>query len=191
VRKYFFNFFLMVVMILVTGLMFLAAACFAQSVHRPTRKQEEDLKGFLQDYLRDPVVGDDKTIQYVPAFVDLKGDGALEVIVYIAGQHSCGSGGCNTLVLAPKDSSYRVVTSITITRPPIRVLATKSNGWHDITVQVQGGGIIRAYEAKLSFDGRTYPGNPSIPPARRLVEEVAGEEVVSMTALTQKATPLY
>jgi len=190
-RKGLLNFLLMMVAFVVFVLAFLAASSFAQTVRQPSPKQEESLKRFLQDYLRDPIIGDDKTIQYSRAFVDLNGDGTLEVIVYITGQHSCGSGGCNTLILTPKDSSYRVVTSITITRPPIRVLTTKSNGWHDITVQVQGGGIVRAYEAKLSFNGKTYPHNPSIPPARRLAEKVAGEEVVPVTALTEKATALY
>jgi hypothetical protein len=190
-RKSILNSFVMVLAFVVVGSIFSVATCLGQTMLPPTPKQQENLREFLQRYLRDPIIGDDKTTQYFPAFVDLKGDGTLEVIVYITGPHSCGSGGCNTLILAPKNSSYRLVTSITITRPPIRVLNTKSNGWHDITVQVQGGGIIRAYEAELSFDGKTYPRNPSVPPARRLSEKVAGEEVVPLTALTERATPLY
>jgi hypothetical protein len=60
-------------------------------------------------------------------------------------------------------------------------LTTKTNGWHDITVLVQGGGMMRAYEARLSFDGSTYLTNPSVPPARELVEKALGEVVIPST----------
>jgi hypothetical protein len=151
--------------------------------------QEDSLKRFLQDYVGSSA--NDKTTQYFSAFVDLKGDGTHEVIVYLSGDGWCGSGGCTMLVLAPKDFSYKVLTNIPITRPPIRVLATKSNGWHDLAVRVQGGGIARAYEAKLSFNGKTYPTNPSVPPAQRLPKNEAGEVVVPVTALTEGGKPLY
>jgi hypothetical protein len=139
------------------------------------------VKRFLQDYLKSAGVGDDETTKYSASFVNLSGEGKEDVVVYLTGQSWCGSGGCTTLILAPRDSSYRVVTKITITRPPIRVLATRSNGWHDISVRVQGGGIQPGYEALLSFDGKSYPRNPSTPPARRLTEKVSGEVLVPAT----------
>ncbi len=86
------------------------------------------------------------------------------------------------LILAAKDSSYGVVTKVTITRPPIRVLTSTSNGWRDITVWVEGGGMEPGYEAELRFDGKTYPRNPSVPPARQLTRKVAGEIVVPESA---------
>jgi hypothetical protein len=135
-----------------------------------------------------PSSDETKTTQYVSTFVDLNDDGTQEAIVYLTSDGWCGSGGCTTLIVAPEGSSYKVITKITITRPPIRVLTTKSTGWHDIAVGVHGGGIMHAYEAELSFDGKTYPSNPSMPPARRLLEKVAGEVAVSAT---EKATPLY
>lgn len=94
------------------------------------------------------------------------------------------------LVLAPEGASYRVITETTVTRLPIRVLSTKSNGWHDITVTVAGGGILIGYEAELSFDGKTYPSNPSVPPARPL--EVAGKaEGKTVLFVKSKDKPLY
>jgi hypothetical protein len=122
------------------------------------------------------------TTRYVAAFVDLRDDGTQEVVVYITGREWCGSGGCVMIVLAPMGSSYKVIAETTITKLPIRVLSTKSHGWHDIAVRVQGGGILHPYEAKLSFDGRKYPGNPSVPPAKRLTQRVTGPEVISLTA---------
>ena len=92
------------------------------------------------------------------------------------------------LVMAPKGASYRVVTATAVTQLPIRVLAAETNGWHDIGVWVQGGGIQTGYEADLPFAGETYPTNPSTPPARRLEGKAAGEIVVPVTA---QGAPLY
>jgi hypothetical protein len=188
-RKGLTNLYLMMVGIVVAGIALLGASCLAQPQHKPSSDQMNSLKKFLQNYIGNS--DNARKTQFSSAFVDLRDDGTQGVIVYLTDDGWCGSGGCTTLILVPKDSSYTVVTKITIVRPPIRVLATKSNGWHDIAVRVQGGGIINAYDAKLSFDGRTYPRNPSVFPARRLVEEVAGEEAIPVTALTEKATPLY
>jgi hypothetical protein len=46
---------------------------------------------------------------------------------------------------------------------------------------VQGGGIQPGYEAKLSFNGKTYPKNPSVPPAQRLTQQAVGKVVVPVT----------
>src|SRR5579883_2955887 len=104
-------------------------------------------------------------------------------IVHFTDQHSCGTGGCTTLILEPAGSSFKVITSIAIGWPPIRILTTKTNGWHDIGIWVQGGGIRDGYEADLPFDGKTYPRNPSVPPARRLVEKVVGRIVIPKDAV--------
>jgi len=86
------------------------------------------------------------------------------------------------LILAPEGaSSFKVVTKTTITRLPIRVLATKSNGWHDISVVAAGGGVQPGYDAILSFDGKTYPSNPSTSPAGRLEGKVEGKTVMPVT----------
>jgi hypothetical protein len=159
----------------------LTTAGLAQQPQQPASAAENSLKGFLQGYLSDVPVDEKRTARYFSAFVDLNGDGSKEAIVYLTGHGWCGSSGCTTLILAPKGASYRLVTSITITWPPIRILTSNTNGWHDISVWVQGGGIQPGYEAGLSFDGKTYPSNPSVPPARRMPTKVAGEVVVPTT----------
>jgi hypothetical protein len=155
----------------------------AQSHSNIAASQRESIRRFLQTWDRNK----NKATQYIAAFPDLNGDGVPEAIVYLANGW-CGNGGCNTLILAKDSNSWRVVTNITITRPPIRVLASSSRGWHDIGVWVQGGGIQPGYEAELRFDGHTYPRNPSVPPARRLSEKVAGEVMIPSA---QGAEPLY
>ena len=147
----------------------------------PSSAQQESLKRVLQS------LDDSKSTRYIAAFRDINDDGTPEAIVHLIGRKWCGSGGCNTLILARDGTSWRIVATITITRPPIRVLRDTSNGWHSIGVWVQGGGIQPGYEAELHFDGKTYPRNPSVPPARRLGKP-AGEVVIPSA---QDGTPLY
>lgn len=163
----------------------LICAGLAQGQRQPKDPplQEDSLKKFLQSDLKN-----DKTTEYLAAFVDLNGDGVDEAIVYLTGHLWCGSGGCNTLVLARDGASWRTVTMMTITRTPIRVLANASSGWRNISVWVEGGGIRPGYEAELKFDGKTYPTNPSVPPARRLARNVPGRIVV---ASSRDGIPLW
>ncbi len=176
----------------------LGLICFRNSVSqvaRPERNEastapsaKQSLRVFLQSYLAGSLPRHDKDTQYREAFVDLNADGRPEVIVYVTGSVWCGSGGCLTLILARAGSSYRVVSRITITRPPIYVLPHTSNGWHDIAVRVQGGSTQPGYEAELRFDGNTYPGNPSVPPARRLNGTVSGDLILTASG---EREPLY
>jgi hypothetical protein len=169
-------------------------ACFmcltadSRAQHQPTSTEDDSVKTFLRSYLSDRRLGDDRTTRYFSAFVNLNDDPTKEVIVYLTGGGRCGTGGCTTLILALDGSSYRVVTKITVSRPPIRILSSKTNGWHDISVWVQGGGIQPGYEAELSFDGKTYPSNPSVPPAKPLSGKAAGEVVISTTEI---GIPIY
>jgi len=179
-----------VVAVLPVGLFLLAAGCFGQSQAPPNPAEEAALKLFLRNYVRD-LSYDYKKTRFFSTFVDLKDDGTRQVIVYFTDQNSCGSGGCTTLILASADSSYKVITSITIGWPPIRILDSKSNGWHDLGVWVQGGGVLPGYEAKLSFDGKAYPRNPTVPPAQRLTGKALGRIVVPVTALTEGGKALY
>ncbi len=129
-------------------------------------------------------VRDRHLTRYSVALVDLNSDKRPEALIYAmstadgGGQANlCGTGGCNLYVLSLTSTSYSRVTNITITRPPIRVLPTITHGWHDLGVLVAGGGIIPGYEAQLRFDGRSYPSNPSVPPAVRL-NGTAGKQVI-------------
>lgn len=123
-------------LLLVAGVSFLADG-------EGNARKENSLKAFLRDYLLEPGV---------PA-----GD-------MTRSSRWCGSGGCMTFVLVPQGPSYKIVATITISRPPIRVMSARSHGCHDIGVWVQGGGIQPGFEADLQFDGKTYRENPSAPP---------------------------
>jgi hypothetical protein len=144
------------------------------------------LRSFLRHYLARSRSDDHEPTRYSPAFIDLKDDGTREVIVYVTGGFWCGSGGCTTLILAPEGSTYRVVTKIFTTYSPIRILETKSNGWHDIGIMVRvgyGGEEVGSHEQKLSFNGKSYRAS-----TQRSVGKIAGEVVIPAT---EEGTRLY
>jgi len=123
-----------------------------------------DAEIFIKDHL--------KLTQYDAALVDLNDDGVPEVLVYARAPSDCGTGGCDLFILQRQSGTYRVVTDIGPAHPPIRILSTTSHGWHDLGVLVAGGGIIRGYEAQLTFDRNSYPENPTVPPAKPLRKAV-------------------
>ncbi len=98
--------------------------------------------------------------------IDLDGDQTPEVLVYLKGSTLCGSGGCSAVVLKQEvpNGDYAVVSRFTLVQPPIIVSSQVSNGWHDIIMQVSGGGSgLTAYH-QLAFNGNGYPLNPSTSP---------------------------
>lgn len=158
----------------------------AQRVDEARRPLDAGLKTFLQGYLSDRF-GPDETTRVALTAVDLGGDGVKELLVYVSGRNWCGSGGCVLLVVAPSGSAHRVLSRTTIAKLPIRVLSSRTNGWRDLAVWVQGGGIMTGYEAKLPFNGRSYASNPSNPPALPLQRET-GRIVISADDVGE---PLY
>jgi hypothetical protein len=144
-----------------------------------TANESVNVRQFLQQYLgADSYPSWSRPMHYFAGFVDLNGTGSNEVIVYLMNGAWCGSGGCTTLILAPEKSSYCAVTRVSATWPPIRILETRSHGWRDIGVWVQGGGIQPGYEAVLHFDGKEYPSNPSVALAKPADKPMAGTLVV-------------
>ena len=156
-----------------------ALSCVGQQQRLSTDSVDSALKQFLQKELTGPHFGIDKTTRYSSAVIKSDGTTKEEIVVYVSGRLWCGSGGCRLWILEPDGASFKVIGEETIVRPPIRVLQSKSRGHFDIGVWVQGGGIQPGYEALLRFDGKSYPGNPSVAPARQLPEEVAGKVLIS------------
>lgn len=141
-------------------------------------------------------VKEHKLTVYTLALVDLNGDRRLEALIYTMatseghGQADlCGSGGCDLYVLELTPTGYRQITDISIARPPVRVLSTITHGWHDLGVLVAGGGIVSGYEARLRFNGRSYPENPTVSPATRS-KNMVGKQVIGKEAeLMPKMVP--
>lgn len=164
--------------ILLTALVSFALTCMpAQAVADCRGEDRQKVRIFLQDYTG-PRKARASGARYLAALVDLRDDGEKELLVYLTGPW-CGSGGCTALVVeCISSASYVVRSRISLSRPPIRVLEAKTHGWHDLGVWLQGGGILPGYEAELPFDGKTYPPNPTLSPARRSTGEARGQIVI-------------
>jgi hypothetical protein len=169
------------------GVAMLVGASFRQQGAAAPQKPGEPLKAFLRSYLNPGRGSFDETTRIAAVSVKAKGEASEEEIVYVSGQSWCGSGGCTMLILEPAESSFKVLGRVTIVQLPVRLLSSMENGHPDIGVRVRGGGIQPGYEAVLSFDGTTYPTNPSLPPARR-VTGIEGKEII---AKTETGVPLY
>ena len=152
---------------MMTVAMILLSAAFLASTFAQT---PADPAGFLRETYQ--------LTEYESASADLNGDGTDEIVVRATSVERCGSGGCALFVLSPDGAGFRVVMRATVTHPPIRVLESSTNGWKDLAVTVAGGGVTQPYEVRLRFDGRRYPGNPSVPPAEPLTEPVAGRTLI-------------
>ncbi|MBJ7447022.1 MAG: hypothetical protein JHC81_05760 [Brevundimonas sp.] len=133
---------------------------------------------------------DDGALTYAHASVDLNGDGSDEVLAYVMGPMVCGSGGCNLYVLAQEGQDggegWRVVTRTSVTQTPVGVLTTSTNGWRDLAVSIGGGGGQAGW-VRLTYDGRTYPTNPTAPPATPLEGQ---PDVTTLIASEPDARPL-
>lgn len=167
-----------------------AVSCMGQSdSYSPTPGDVASLAAFLQEYAEDDIL--DPSTSYFDAWVDLNHDDRPEVVVYITGRTWCGSGGCFLLVLRSDGASYKVVSTMTLVRLPVRLTASTSNGWRNLSVRVAGGGIVEPYDAELAFDGIAYPSNPTVEPARPLAPGSVGTILIPSDESTQVGTPLY
>jgi hypothetical protein len=156
-----------------------ATRCVGQQSYSSEHDPSSALTQFLRTELEDPEDGVDKATRISTAVVESDGNSKMEIVVYISGGSWCGSGGCRLLILEPNGRSFKVIGETTITRPPIRVLRTQSNGHFDIGVWVQGGGIQPGHEAILRFDGKSYPSNPSVASAVHHSKKVPGKVLIA------------
>jgi len=103
--------------------------------------------------------------RFTTALADLNGDGRDEAVVYLVDPAVCGSGGCNLYVLTNSgQNNWAVDSKMTISRPPIYLLPSSTNGWADLGVTVSGGGLMRMV-MKVPREASAYASNPTVSPA--------------------------
>jgi hypothetical protein len=122
--------------------------------------------------------GDYGDFRYFLKWFDLNGDGETEAIVYVVGPRVCGAGGCNTHIFARREGGYKLVSTIGISRPPIIASQRRTHGWNNLIVFAAGGGILLGHYAELQFDGRTYPENPTVEPAKSVNGQPRGVALI-------------
>jgi len=141
-----------------------------QVLHTIAPETKRDAK--LEEAIRRELADD--RYSYAYNRVKLSNSTLSEVLVYMLGADYCGSGGCTSLIFAQRGEEYRLVSELNLIRTPIIVSSHRTNGWKDLIVFVSGGGIHPGYYAVLSFDGKKYPENPTIPPAVPLRQKIPG-----------------
>ena len=147
----------------------------------PEREQETRILALLREEHADSVRLAKEPIHATITFMDLNEDGSREALAYVEGWGpggTCGTSGCNLTIYTPQGSSYRRIGDF-IGHLPVRALRSRSRGWRDLTMWVQGGGVIQGYEASISFDGAKYEGfNLANPPAKRVSPEARGDTLI-------------
>lgn len=106
-------------------------------------------------------------LRYVWSRVDLNGDGAPEVAATVVGPFVCGTGGCPLLIFQQRRGRLQPITAMGLFKEPLIVSDQKTKGWRNLISRVRWDAGRSTY-ALLTFDGRSYPTNPSVPPARPL-----------------------
>lgn len=155
------------------GIWLFSRASAAQPKNEDTNPQ---LQSFLKEYLKryPPLLG--QGLHYSAASVSLDGAWGHQYFVYLASRWWCGSGGCAALLVEQQGPSFRVIERFTLARLPIVILPSKTNGWNDISMLVQGGGVTYGRVVILRYDGHRYPSNPSMAP--ELPARLAGRGTV-------------
>ena len=92
--------------------------------------------------------------------VDLNNDGKKEYLVGLENSYFCGSGGC-TYYLLHNDGT--MINTFTVSDAPFIVDSKSTKGWRNLFVSSRGKFYI------VKFDGKKYPGNPSVQPLLKLI----------------------
>ena len=124
----------------------------------------------------------DGPVTYRTGRADLDRDGSDEIFIYTAGPMLCGSGGCPLTVLRLTPTEPEILAQTTVTQLPVGVLDTNTNGMRDIWVTTAVGGAPEQIR-KLSFDGKSYPKNPTVAPAETI--DAAGTVVIALGEMTE------
>jgi hypothetical protein len=126
-------------------------------------------------------------LRYAHNRIDLNGDRQDEVVATVIGPYTCGTGGCNLYVFQSSPAGLRPVSRMSLFKPPLVVSDQRHNGWRDLItrVRIDAG---HGHYARLPFNGRTYPSNPSTPPAEPLRRPLPG---VALLDTDDDASPTH
>jgi hypothetical protein len=172
---------------MILKLPFLTIALFLGCLHVSAQAK---LDSTLENQLRKMYSADDGEVRYFARSFDLNGDGTPEVIVHAVGPGVCGTGGCATHIFARHGAVYKLISTIDLSRPLVIAALGRSHGWRNLIVFVAGGGNVRGYYAELRFNGRTYPDNPTVKPAKPIIGKPRGTVLIKDFRVYTEGKPL-
>lgn len=98
--------------------------------------------------------------RFIYNLVDMNDDGKEEYLIGLMGPDFCGTGGCTMLILG---QDLKLISKITLVKYPIYLgpdeSDNKTNKYKYIYMRTGQVGYV-----KLVWNGKKYPGNPSIQP---------------------------
>ncbi len=112
-----------------------------------------------------------------------------EVLVYLIGSRTCGTGGCELYILEFDGKTFRKVGDVTA-HPPIRVIPAPYGQHPDLTVMVEGGGVREAYATKLRFSAGHYPMDGGVFSGPALKNPRTGDLMIGVDDKA-RAEPVY
>jgi len=137
----------------------------------------------VSQWLRSSILKDDidfleaRQREYTLDAYDLNNDGKVEYFIGLPNDYFCGSGGCTYYILSNEGD---VIALFTVSHAPFQILPSKSQGWNDLVISSTDG------QRKLTFDGKSYPGNPSVLPLYK--DSIENEKYISVLKEPQKYT---
>ena len=129
----------------------------AKAESKSASSEDAQFRRWIIHYLKSGY-RDDADLQnlvYGYALVDLNGDGRKEAVVWARDSNICGTSGCSLDIFVHDKSGWRDSIDVGTTRPPIKILPTRTHGWYDLSSWQFGGGIEHPYEAWWRFNGRS------------------------------------
>jgi hypothetical protein len=169
--------------LIIVSIFLLSDTAFTQKKLQPTitenvvylKKRDKILEKAIRQWIGTDVSNE---VRYHYNKVDLNGDGKLDAIVFASGYPLCGSGGCVMLIFKGVKVGFQLITEMSVSRPPLIVLSTKTKGWNDLVMRVSGGGI-KPFYSLLKFNGKSYPENPTVEPEIPKKGRLEGVEYLS------------
>src|SRR5665213_2647415 len=158
----------LIVIVVVAALSGFPRYCLARTNGSANDGSTERLKTFLRSYLNPGGGLPDKTTRVSIVSVPLEIGASEEQIVYVTGRGWCGSGGCTLLILEPSADTFKVLGDLSVIQLPVKVLPGFTKGHPEISVSARGVSVGSEYRVPLSFDGRRYPADATLPLAKRI-----------------------
>lgn len=134
----------------------------AYGINTYGKATEDMIRKRLQELFKDDLdknIIDSNSRKFILFQYDLNNDSSKEIFVGFTGSYFCGTGGCTIYLL---DGKAQKIASFSVTDYPIVIANTTTRGWKDLVLSSGGKNHL------MKFNGKTYPGNPSVQPVMKL-----------------------
>ncbi|WP_343343318.1 hypothetical protein [Terrisporobacter petrolearius] len=120
--------------------------------NKPNKKLEKIIMN------NDNITEDNKD-RYIYFHEDLNDDKKDEILVFLWGDNYSGTGGKTLMVF---NNKYDLISRTTVVNMPIIISKNKTNGYKNIMVKVEGGGVYKGFYSLLKYENKRYPLNASM-----------------------------